>query len=356
MAVPEQNTFPADLRLNIPVVVLDLLHFRRWFPVAKADAISAEVAVVGAVVEVPSISVYPASISVTVQNALIDIIPDKAALISRFFIRVFRIPVHRAVGVAHAVRILAEDEGLFRMFFQKCPDFSHRRIHLAVHIRGVHVAVRPSVIADSLIMHQTGIIQPAEFVAHLQDYFSAVALVSTAPNQDRWMILISFCHAVYPVEQHRQIFHAVSGQALRRGQLPFNNLFPDAMGFHVAFINDVKPQLVAQFIQHAAVRIMTRPDGIQIVPFHCEEIPPQGFRFYGASRLSAEIMPVSAFENNPFPVQQHESVFHLEPAESDPLVNPFANGTVRCHDFNLQIIQIRDLRTPLPRADYRHGC
>ena len=73
-------------------------------------------------------------------------------------------------------------------------------------------------------------------------------------------------------------------------------------------------------------------------------------------RDMAQFARCSVAAGDRFPVQQHESVFHLEPTESDPLVNPFANGTVRCHDFNLQIIQIRDLRTPLPRADYRHGC
>ena len=114
--------------------------------------------------------------------------------------------MHGAVGIAHGVRIFAEDEGLFPMFLQIGADPVRRSIHFRLDIRdlpqaqgginGVHLVV-------ALVMHGTGGIQALKLPAHGQDHLSGQAFVAAAPDQDARMVPVPAHHGTDPVQQQR---------------------------------------------------------------------------------------------------------------------------------------------------------
>ena len=248
--------------------------------------------------------------------------------------------------------ILAKDEGLAAVGRQPFPDPGHGGVHLAVHIRGLRIPRIP-VLAHALVVHQPGLVQPAHLVAHLQDHPAAEALVAAAPDQDAGMVLVPLHHALNPVQHHRQVFHPVPGQALRQRQPSPVDHIPNAVGLHVAFVDHIQPQLVAQVVQHAAVRIVAGADGVQVVPLHGDQVPPQMLRLHGPAALRAEIVPVRALEHDPLSVDQHEAVLHLKPAESDLLADPLTDRPLRPHDPDLQVIEVGNLRAPFPGIAHR---
>lgn len=72
-------------------------------------------------------------------DRLIDVIPNKAALILRFRVGQIRIFVHRTTGIAHCMRVLAADKRLARILCQKFFDALHRWVHLTFHITRIVV-------------------------------------------------------------------------------------------------------------------------------------------------------------------------------------------------------------------------
>ena len=196
-------------------------------------------------------------------------------------------------------------------------------------------------------MYEPGFIHFTEFVAHFKNDAAPVALVSAAPDQDTGMILIPFNHAVHPIQHQRKVIHPVPRQSLLPGQGPCRDHVPYTMGLHIAFIDHIESQLVAQLVKHAGIGIMTGPNSVQIIAFHRDQIPADFLRRHGPSRLRAVIMPVHTLEDNPTAVDQHQPVFQFKPAETDLLIHRFPNPAFRICDLDIQIVQVRKLRAPL---------
>ena len=89
--------FPADLCKDILIVVFDLLHLGAFAAVAVNDAVAAEIRIMRPVAEIAAIEVGFPIITILHPNALIDEIPDKAALVKRFLIGILGVFMQRAI-------------------------------------------------------------------------------------------------------------------------------------------------------------------------------------------------------------------------------------------------------------------
>ncbi len=83
------------------------------------------------------------------------------------------------------------------MLLQIARNIGRRRIHCRDHITCIGIIQWcKRIVIYALIMNQTIRIFPMEELGHLVDILTAKGFISTGPNQDTSMILISLIHAV----------------------------------------------------------------------------------------------------------------------------------------------------------------
>ena len=261
-------------RRDVLVIELHVLHLRGRFAVAAVgDAVGAEVIVCRTLAVIPAVRLEFFSVPVFLVQRLVDIIPDKAALVQRFRISQISVFMHGAAGIAHRMGILAADIRLAPVFLQELPDRLHGRIHLAFHIAGIIVA---AVMEHAFIVHEPGRVDLAEELGHLIDILAAVGFISTGPDQHAGMILVPLVHGVRPVEQHLEplrliIRHDIIIIPRRRSRIP------GAVALQVRLVDHVQAVLVAETVYDGRIRIMAGTHGIDIVLFHNGQVFAQFF-------------------------------------------------------------------------------
>ena len=151
--VPVHNRKPSVLKAhgNILIEEFYLLELRVFQTVRRHNSVSGEAVIRRPLHAVSAVGLVLVSIAVLFPQRLICKIPDKAALIPRLCLRKLCVLEHASVGVSHGVCILAADKGLVRMLGEELLNALHRRIHLALHIRGHIVS---AIVENSLIVHQ----------------------------------------------------------------------------------------------------------------------------------------------------------------------------------------------------------
>ena len=98
------------------------------------DSVSGEAAIVRAIVEISSITEKFIPIPVFCDNGLVDIIPDKPALIKRFRLSQVGILVHGAAGIPHRMRIFTVNVRFIPVLSEPFFDVLHCPVHCAFHI------------------------------------------------------------------------------------------------------------------------------------------------------------------------------------------------------------------------------
>ncbi len=137
---------------NVLVIELYFLHLRGWHAVsAVCNTVAAEIVIAGAVIKISAVCQKFFSVTVFFINGLINIIPDKSALIQWLCICQICVFVHGTTGISHGMRVFTTDKRFAPVFLQKCLDALHRRIHLAFHITGSVISAVPEY---PLIVHQ----------------------------------------------------------------------------------------------------------------------------------------------------------------------------------------------------------
>ena len=101
--------------------------------------------------------------------------------------------MHGTAGISHGMGILTADKGLGIIFCKKLFNCFHRWIHLTFHIAG---SVISAVMADTFIMYQTGRICISKELGHFKNILTTEGLISTGPDQDCRMVLISLIHGI----------------------------------------------------------------------------------------------------------------------------------------------------------------
>ena len=351
-AVGDNRPVRIHLRCNILVIVANFLHFWTFFAVAVDDAVAAEVVVRRPVVKVAAVGVGGQTVTVFGANALVNEVPDKPALIQGLFIGVFGVFVHGAVRVAHRMRVLAQDERPAAVFGKEPAQLGDRRVHLAFDVGGV---IAPAVAGDALVVHQARVVETAEQRAHLIDNLAAEGFVAAAPDEHAGMVLVALIGGCHTVEQYGEPLHAIAGQRVRKGPASAHDGIPCAVRFHVVFVNDVQPQLVAQGVQGAVVGIMAGPHGVDVVAFHGQQVAPNHVRRHRAPRLRAEIMTVHAFEHDAPAVELHDAVPQLEAPEAHALAHDLALHACLVGGGDEQVVQVRRFAAPQLGRGYRQA-
>ena len=332
----QQSVFYGNARfigqkLKALIAGLCLGQLRRGRAVGKQQAVAHELVIRRAVAEIAAVGKIRLAQIVRAGDALIDPIPDKAALILRNRIRHARVALQRAERGTHRMRVFAQDEGLFGVRGDEALHLGRRGIHLAFYIAGIGIA---PVVEDPLVMHQARGILFAQKAAHLVDVFSAKALVAAAPQQDAGVVFVAFEHAVCAVQHRRAPFGPIPRQSLVRPAA-----LPAAVRFQVRFVDDIQPVCIAQIIPLGAVGIVAGAHGVDVTALHKLHIVFHLLARYAAPCAAAPFMAVYAPEHNALSVQQHQPVLQFKPAKARLAAHRFqrtANGIAERNGIRVQ--------------------
>ena len=230
---------------NILIIKFHFLHLRRWLSVtAICDSVTAKIIVCRTFSEIAAICLELFSIAVFLINRLVNVIPDKSALIFGLCICQVSIFVHGTAGISHGMCILTADKRFTVILCQELFDCFYRWIHLAFHITGIIIT---AVMEKSFIMYQTGRIILTEKLRHFIDIFSAKRFISTGPDQDCRMILVSLIHGVGTVKHHIQPFRFVVRNNMSIILCKFRHI-PGTMGFQVCLIDHINTIFITKLI------------------------------------------------------------------------------------------------------------
>eukprot|EP00965_Chrysotila_dentata_P203219 6181574-Pleurochrysis_carterae.AAC.2 len=113
-----------------------LAHRRVRRPVGEKQAVDAELAVVGRVAKVAAIGPALAAVWELLHEALVDQVPDEAALHPRLALEELKVLDDPSVGVAHRVRVLAQDERPHVRRGEQPEAVLRPRVHWREHVGG----------------------------------------------------------------------------------------------------------------------------------------------------------------------------------------------------------------------------
>ena len=159
------------------------------------------------------------------------------------------------------------------------------------------------------------------------------------------MILVSLIAGIHAVKKDRLPFLMISrNDILCAGALLIR---PRAVGFHIVLRNQIQSVFIAETVQLRVIRIVAGADGIDVVALHNRKIAAHLLLAHpGAAIVAGKFMPVDAVEDNPLPVQAHQTILHFKTAESDLFMDEFHCLSGLCMQNQIQIIQLRILRRP----------
>ena len=167
------------------------------------------------------------------------------------------------------------------------------------------------------------------------------------------MIFIPLVHVVGTVKHHLPVLGPVS----RNGIIPFVHTkpyrVPRAVRLKICLIYDIQPVFVTQSVESGLIRIMTRPDGIDIVLLHVHKIGHYHLPVNDTAVFASELMSVDTAKYDPLAVKAHDMIgSYLKFPEPDTLLHHFVKLTGRGIYLYGQIIQVGLFGAPQIRRFY----
>ena len=329
---------------------LDCVNLWGVAAVGQHKTVHAEFPVGGAVAEVAAVGKAGLTVRVSHCNAVVHVLPDKAALIQRLFIGILGIIGDAAAAVAHGVAVLTHDKGLFRVLCQKLFDVCHRGIHLAFHIGGGGVFPVPE---NTLVVHKAAGVGAAEVFAHLPQGLAAVALVAARPDEDGRVVFVPFQHR-FGAGKH--IFPPLRA---RTGQRPLvravrAQLLPCAVGLQIRLPDDVQAIFIAELQKIRVVRVVAGAHGVHVVGLQVFHVPQHLFPADRAPGAAAPLVAVDALEHDALAVQKHLAVLQFKFAQTDFQAGALCQITL-AQQGNFCLVQVRLLGAPQSGMLHRKG-
>ena len=241
-------------------------------------------------------------------EALIDPVPDAAALEEALFFKEHPVVPEVAGGVAHGVGVFALDEGtLFcerLLFFRAC-------IFFTLFERGIHGSVEVDVglLLGALVVD--GVFDGGAFADPLGAGFEADAVsgfVPEGPHDDGSVVLEGVDHV---------------GDAIEVGGGPggvFGEGFfavTHAVGFDVGFADDVEAVFVAELVEAWIVRVVGGADGVDVELLHELDVLSHGGFCDVVAGVGVVVVAVDAFNHDGLAVDEELAVFDLGGFEAD---------------------------------------
>ena len=350
--VGDSNSAVIYLDPQALIQVLHLLHLGgRGAVVSIHQAVPAELVVRGPVVKVPAVGQKGPAVPVPLGDGLVDVVPDEATLVGGDLLRQVGVPLLAAEGVAHGVAVLAADGGPGAVLRQHVPDPLGRKIHAAEDVGGLRV---PGIVDDALIVDGAAV-HPVKIPAGGQEILSAGGLVAQGPDQHRRVVLVPLVHGLRPAEDHGLPAGIVPGDVLLPPDLPHVHEPPGAVGLKVHLVDDIQPVSVAQAVEGGLVGVVAGADGVDVAALHGDHIPLHLILCETAAPGGGELVAVHPVEDDPLPVEQHQPVTDLEPAEAHRFGDGLRGNPVLIPDGDLQAVEMRLLRAPQLRPLHRQG-
>ncbi len=295
------------------LLVLDQTRGRR--PVGEDQPVADEVAVVQFLAEVAAVGVA----QLGVADAVVDPLPDEAALEPLVPFEQLLVVGESARTVAHGVGVLALDEGEFAPFagaaVQAPPD------PLDLVVEGVHprVHIRVPAVPVALVVHQAVGVAATDPLRHRGQAAPGAGLVAQRPEDHRRMVLVPLDHPGRAVQQGR-------GPAVVVDGVVAPVLLGEAVGLQIALVDDPQAQLVAEIQEGGVRRVVGGADRVEVVPLHQQHVLAHGRQVQRAAVLRVPLVPVDALEEERRAVDLDQAVFEHDRAEADPERDPLALG------------------------------
>ena len=300
------------LKSHVLVYFLHLLRLGRGVPVAKNNAVVAEIGLVGPVSEHAAVSLCYSLERGGLVNAvsgrigaegLVHEIPDGSAHHARGRLEGIHVLLEITQGIPHGVGIFAHEKGAGSFLLPPVFHPVHGRIHGGIHIHGL-VAVRKFAVMEG----PRSVISPDSRRCRLK-IGTVAGLIAQGPENNGRVVLGTMHHA-----------HIALHMGFLPGRLPGNihAAIADAVGFAVGFVHHVQAVAVAQLIKIRMIGIVGTTDGIDIMRLDNLHVLFHHFPRNGAPVIGMGFMAVDTLELDGSAVNQHGAVIrNLHGTEPD---------------------------------------
>ena len=316
---------------DVLVEVGHLRHVRVGSAVGADETVVVEVVVAGVeAVEVATVSVDGHAAFAFPADALIDEVPDKAALILGILADEVPVLLEAAHGVAHGVGVLALDEGLGLRVIAA--------VLLAVVGSGVHGAVDVglAVVAGAFVLYgPTGVLGLDPVVSSFE-VRPVAGLVAQAPEDDARVVEVAFYVALVAFEMSFQEIVAA-----RQGGVAVTH----AVALKVGFGDDVKPVAVAELVPIGVVGVVASAHGVEVVRFHDLDVLFHALARYDITAVGVHLVAVSAFEEYGLAVDEYLGILEFNFAETHFDGDDF-EGAVAVPEGGSEGVEVGRLGTP----------
>ena len=331
--------------------LLDLLHvphLRLRRAVGVDHAVADEVDVVREVAEVAAVAPVALVLS---QDALLDPVPDEAAL--QAVVRADRLPVvgEAAAAVAHRVRVLAHDVGAVVLVFLDVAD--HRVLDGRIHrVHDVREAVRdrrtenagvlePAAVHRALVVERARGVGLADPVGEREVVLADAALVAERPEDHGRVVPVAHHHARAALEPR-----VAPGVVMRERRVV-------RVGLDVGLVHEVDAVLVAQVEPAGLVRVVAAADGVEVEALEELHVQLVRLRRDELAVHLVELVAVHAADLGRPAVHEELAVFDADVAEADALRDDLERPALEVAQRDDERVEVRHLGAP--RRDARQA-
>ena len=322
------------------VDLLDLEGVRMGLPVGRDQSVHQEVPVGGDPrwPDVPPVGPEGPSGFVLAKDRLVHPVPDEPA--DQLRIGVDHLPIVGQVphAVAHGVRVLDEQEGLFR------PGGGVVLEPVGTDVHGSH-DVHDVPLAGRLVEDRPpGVVLPDPLRGGVE-VLAVAGLVAERPDDHRRVVPVPDDHP----------FGAVEVRVPPLGTRREGHLGQEAhpVRLDVRLVHHVEPVLVGQLVEAGQVWVVRRPDRVDVEPLHKPDVLEHPRLVHHVAPLGVVFVPVHAPEHDRTAVQEQLAVRRLDPPEAHPDRGGLGHRPAGAGERQDEPVEVRGLGGP--GADVRDG-
>ena len=161
------------------------------------------------------------------------------------------------------------------------------------------------------------------------------------------MILVPFDHA--PMTSEDGLFPAGIMQQEMVGKCAH------AMGFEIRLADDIQSVAIAEVIPERTIRIVARPDGIDVVLLHQLDIANHRFTSDDVAAFRQELVSINSLEIDGLSIQEQAPIPDLDLAKANVQRRHFRYYAAPISQLDYQNVKPRGFRRPLFNFRYPSG-